>query len=72
MPEKYLLSLTFKRHLVALAYFRCSNHNLEIETERKNDVNRNLRYCEFCMKQNIYKVENEQHVILECKLYDES
>ena len=54
-----------------LANFRCSNHNLAIETGRHNKIERLLRYCKYCLKRNVHVVEDELHFLLNCPLYDD-
>jgi hypothetical protein len=45
----------------ALANFRFSGHDLKIETGRHLNIDREFRFCSFCLKRNVYVVENEVH-----------
>ena len=45
--EKYLDVINWKRHVKALARFRCSNHNLAIERQR-GILSKENRICKFC------------------------
>ena len=47
--------------------FRCSNHSLRIESDRKNNIDYENRICKLCTNG---KVENEFHFLLECPLYE--
>lgn len=53
----------------ALSNFRCSGHQLKIETGRHLKIDREFRFCEFCLKSNVYSVEDEFHMLLVCLLY---
>jgi len=58
--ERYLsidIPYLYKR---ALSNFRCSGHSLNIETGR---------HCNYCLKSNIYSIEDELHMLLLCPLY---
>ena len=48
--------------------YRICAHNLNIETGRFNNINRNERFCFNCNKNSI---EDEYHFILECSRYDD-
>ena len=50
----------------SMAKLRCSNHNLRIETGRRDNTPPELRYCRLC---NTQEVENEQHFLVECRKY---
>lgn len=68
-PECYLsmpLSYKFKR---ILSNFRCSGHGLMIEVGRHQNVDRNQRFCKFCLNRNIQVIEDELHFLLHCPLY---
>lgn len=57
--ERYLsldLSYNYRK---AISTFRCSCHNLMIENGRHIGVDRNLRYCFYCLKTNTYVIEEE-------------
>ena len=64
--EPYLLQLSnFKnRHLIAK--FRSSDHNLEIEKGRCQNIPRQQRLCNTC---NI--IEDEDHFFLHCRIYNQ-
>ena len=52
--EKYLtLDLPFK-YKQALARFRCSSHKLKIQTGRHVGIDREFRYCQFCIDAKTY------------------
>ena len=51
----------------ALAKFRCGVAPLRIETGRYEMIPYEERHCFYCEK----KVENEEHVLLECPLYND-
>ncbi len=53
----------------AISKFRCSNHCLMIEVGRHLGLERNLRFCQFCiMHEGLEVLENEMHAFFECKL----
>jgi len=67
--ERYLcidMSLKLKQ---VLARFRCSSHKLQIEKGRHTGIDRSLRFCPLCQKDQISVVESEFHFLLECKSY---
>ena len=53
----------------ALSNFRCSGHSLNIETGRHQNIDRELRYYNYCLKSNICSIEDELHMLLLCPLY---
>ena len=53
----------------ALARFRTSSHELEIEKSRHNNIPRNERYCKLCLRLNLFVIEDEYHVLLKCPFY---
>ena len=65
--EKYLTVVTNYNLRKPLTKFRCSNHSLRIECDRKNDINYENRICMLCT---LNKVENECHFLLECPFYE--
>ena len=67
--EKYIDTIKWKRHISALAIFRCSNHHLAIETQRGKTV-REHRFCKFCLNLNIREIEDEFHFLMVCPLYE--
>ena len=69
--EKYLfIDLSFACRK-ALANFRCSSHSLQIEKGRHANVEREYRFCPFCLERNVYTVENELHFFMLCPLYND-
>ena len=69
-PEKYLYCINSFKLRQAIARFRCSNHQLEIETGRHKGIDRELRHCSFCKNQKIVNcIEDEHHFICHCPLY---
>ena len=69
VSEKYLVGISNINYKTALAKFRCSSHNLRIETGRKDKIERCERLCIFCQKIGFYDVEDEYHFIFSCTLY---
>ena len=47
VSEKYLVCISNINHKIALAKFRCSSHNLGIETGRRDQIERCERLCIF-------------------------
>ena len=69
--ERYLLidlPYLLKRRL---ANFRCSGHNLMIEKGRHLNIDREFRYCPYCLRNNINCIEDEYHMFLVCPLYSD-
>ena len=64
--EIYLNVIKVKEFRVNLCRFRCSNHNLMIESGRHLGLKRDDRLCPFCI---IPSVENEFHFCLVCPFY---
>ena len=64
----YLDVINWKRHVKALARFRCSNHNLAIERQR-GILSKENRICKFCQNLGRRNIEDEIHFLLECPLY---
>ena len=69
--EPYLLFNIPRRLRKYLAKFRTSSTSLEIEIGRHNGILRENRLCKLCLKNNVYKVEDEFHMLLECPVYSE-
>ena len=72
MPElkaaKYLYyNLPFKLK-ISLSRFRCSAHNLMVETGRHNNIPYEHRLCPIC---NTQIVEDEYHFVMICPLYSD-
>ena len=49
-----------------MAKLRFSNHNLRIESGRRDNTPPELRHCRLC---NTQEVENELHFLVECRTY---
>ena len=62
------MSYAYKRNL---AQFRCSNHTLAIETGRRDKIDKQFRFCKYCLKNHTFSVEDEFHFLLICPLYDD-
>ena len=58
LPEKFA---------IALLKFRCNNHKLPIEVERKQGVPRDRRICKKC---DMNVIGDEFHLIFECPVYN--
>lgn len=54
-----------------LANFRCSSHSLMIEKGRHQNIERQYRVCQLCLKRNVYVVEDEFHFFYVCPFYNE-
>ena len=67
-PELYLGELQWRRHRVALARLRTGSNNLAVNRQ-KRQLPRNERHCLYCAQNNVYRVEDEFHFIMECPLY---
>ena len=57
------------KHLTALARFRCVNHKLAIEQGRILCIDRQFRFCKYCLNLGINLIEDEHHVLLICPLF---
>ena len=70
--EAYLNEIKNPNHRRAMTRFRLSSHTLEIERGRYNQTPPEKRFCTYC-KDIIGRdiVENEEHFILHCPLYEE-
>ena len=64
--EKYLDIVSYYKDRKLLTKFRCSNHNLEIEKGRHNNIIRKERLCKLCKKQ----VETEKHFLIFCPAFN--
>ena len=65
-PEMYLSCVNVKKFRIALSRFRCSSHDLFIESGRYKNVSREKRICKLC---NLRQVEDEYHFLLICPIY---
>ena len=68
--EGYLLLLPNLKHMSTIARFRMSSHTLAIETGRhaKPKIAKEERKSRYC---NLDDVEDEEHFLLKCPLYNE-
>ena len=68
--EGYLLLLPNLKHMSTIPKFRMSSHTLAIETGRhaKPKIAKEERNCRYC---NLDDVEDEEHFLLKCPLYNE-
>ena len=64
-PAKYIDVPCFKLRRT-IAKLRCSNHCLEIEKGRHQNIAREDRICKVCKDK---KVEDEEHFLIKCKQY---
>ena len=69
--EQYLFLNVPRKLKAALAKFRMSSHNLEVECGRKSNVIMEDRLCKACGHINLVNVECEYHVVMNCYLYDD-
>ena len=67
--EAYIDVITWKRHRIALARFRCGNHRLSIERYR-GVLDPSQRLCNYCAQNNVTVIEDEYHFLLICPLYN--
>ena len=64
--EDYLSKVTIRKFRTALSRFRCSSHDLFIETGRYINIIREQRICKLC---NFNLIEDEYHFLLICPVY---
>ena len=57
-------------HKKALANFRTSGHTLEVEKGRHYGIDRDFRFCRYCLTNHIYVVEDEFHFFMIFPLYN--
>lgn len=72
--EPYLNIIRQKQHRSILSKFRCSSHQLEVETGRHSSeyIERENRICQYCLRErNLRTVEDEYHFLIMCPLYNE-
>ena len=69
--ENYISDVNIRKHRIVLSKMRISNHRLAIETGRFPKTPRNERLCIFCKANNIYEIEDEQHVLLRCSKFND-
>lgn len=65
-PEKYLNYLELSKYRSAMARFRCSSHNLNIEVGRRLGIEPEQRHCRLCLNIGEVLVEDEYHFIFQC------
>ena len=68
--ESYLLLEAPRKIRTAIAKFRTSSHDLEIEKGRHQNLATNQRLCRLCLARNISAIEDEYHVLLQCPSYE--
>ena len=56
---------------VTIRDINISGNELQSEKGRHMNIDRYYRYCNFCLKRNVYVIEDEFHVVLVWPLYDE-
>ena len=59
------------KHRTALARFSCVNHKLAIEQGRILRIDRQVRFCKYCLNLGINLIEDEHHVLLICPLFND-
>lgn len=69
--EKYLLVDLSYAGRSTLANFRCSGHTLMIEKGRHMQIEREYRFCPFCVERNVYTIEDEFHFFMVCPAYED-
>ena len=70
--ESYLYTNLPRKVKKQFTKCRLSNHNLNIEKGRQENIIREDRLCTFCgVKQNANIIECEYHMLFECVLYEE-
>ena len=65
--EPYLQKIKSIKDRISFTKFRLSNHSLMIEKGRHQKIDKNRRFCPFC----INKIEDEIQLLLECKCFEE-
>jgi hypothetical protein len=65
--EEYLSIIKNPKIRSTLSRYRVSNHNLQIERGRYENIPQEQRICKFC---NSNEVENEYHFALKCQKYE--
>ena len=69
--ENYISDVNIRGHRIVLSKMRISNHRLAIETGRFSKTPSHERLCIFCKANNIYEIEDEQHVLLRCSKFND-
>ena len=64
--EKYLEFIPYFPLRKCLTKFRCSDHRLEIEIGRHNNIDASARWCKIC----VTEVETEEHFLRFCPGYN--
>ena len=65
--EEYLSLIDNPTIRRTFSQYRVSNHELQIERGRYENVSREQRFCKLC---NTGEVENEYHLALSCPKYE--
>jgi hypothetical protein len=73
LPEGYCyLEIPHKfKTALRITALRITSYTLEIETGRHINVNMEDRLCKLYGNSNLYCVESEYHVLMECFVYDD-
>ena len=71
ITEPYLLLSIPYRLRSALAKYRISSHDLEIEKGRHRNIPHYDRICKLCRTLNMYFIEDEYHVLMQCSFYND-
>ena len=66
--EMYLNCVNIQKFRIALSRFRCSSHDLCIETGRHENVPAEHRFCKYCIPS---VVEDEYHFLAICPHYND-
>ena len=64
--EDYLTNIENINHRTALTKLRLSNHSLQIEKGRHQNIEKNQRFCPFCPD----SIEDEKHFLVACRIYN--
>ena len=68
--ERYITDLKQWKLRNALTRFRTSCHDLNIAVGRDMNVDREFRYCNFCLQNNATCIEDEFHFLFICPRYN--
>ena len=60
-----------KKYRVAFTRFRMVAHALEVETGRHHGISYDHRFCKYCKGIGLECIEDGQHFLFECSLYDD-
>ena len=67
----YLTQNIPKKYRVVISRFRMGAHALEVEVGRHKNITFENRLCRYCKSIGRNCVEDEQHFLFECQLYDD-